>query len=82
MRPSKYLSLFVVCSLMVTGCRGQGPKVTVCILDPVAETLYCGDPDGNQSERPLAQLPPESQYACLTLDDLQLLLNYAKEKCK
>ena len=74
------VSLFVACSL--SACKGSGPQITVCILDPVAQTLECGRPDDTKFTLSLSELTPESPYACMTIGDLQTLVAYVKEKCK
>jgi hypothetical protein len=77
----KYLSLFVVCSLVVSGCKKDGPEVTVCFLDVNAQTLECGRADGSKFSLPFSDIPPETNYACLTVDDWQALVTYVKERC-
>lgn len=79
MQPSKYLSLFAAFSALVS-CRGQGPAVTVCLLDPTSKTLQCGKPDGTGFELPIEE--GLEDHACMTLADLQLLVDYAKRRCR
>lgn len=81
MQQLKLVSLFAVCSLL-SACKGSGPQITVCILDPVAQTLECGRPDDTKFTLALSELNPESPYACMLTEDLQTLVAYVKEKCK
>lgn len=78
----KLVSLFVVCSLVVSGCKKDGPEVTVCFLDVNAQTLECGKADGSKFSLPFADIPASTNYACLTVDDWQALLTYVKERCQ
>lgn len=78
MRLLTSLTLFAVCSLFVS-CKGQGPLVTVCLLDPVANQLQCARANGSTN---IIDLPDATNYVCLSPDDFQTLINYAKEKCK
>lgn len=72
MRQVLYLSLFLVFS----SCAG--PKVTVCVLDPVNQALQCARPDDS---RFTLLLPQAENYVCLSPDDLKVLLDYAKTRC-
>lgn len=84
MRLSKLLNSFVKFSLIIglgflTGCRDSGPSVTICILDPERNALQCGLADGETYELPVELA---RDYACLSLSDLEVLLNYVKQRCK
>jgi len=77
MQRFKYLSLFAVCSLLLS-CRGAGPAVTICLIDSDLQELQCGRPDGSSFVLPLDQA---NNYACLSNNDFQTLVTYIKEKC-
>ena len=72
------LLLFASCSLL-SSCRGDGPSVTVCLVDPVNNSLQCSDSDGNVTE---LQLRDAENYVCLSPTDFELVLNYAKKRCR
>lgn len=71
------LLLFASCSLIA--CRGDGPSVTVCLVDPVNNSLQCSDADGNVTE---LQIGDAGNYVCLSPSDFELVLNYAKKRCR
>jgi hypothetical protein len=66
--------LFAICVASLTGCRGSGPSVTVCILDPAGGTLECGKPDGATFTLPLPLIPSDQTYVCLESNDAAALL--------
>lgn len=75
--------LILLCLLSVSSlsCKGKGPDVTVCLLDPVNNTLECGRPDKTQFTLLLKEIPESQSYACLELSDMQKVITYAKQKC-
>lgn len=73
------LSLLLFVSFNLLGCRGEGPDVIVCLIDSVNNSLQCSDSLGNVTE---LQLGEANNYVCLSPDDFELLLNYAKKKCR
>lgn len=75
----RLLSLLLFVSFSLAGCRGEGPEVTVCLLDPVNNSLQCGKADGTQFSLPIVD---GENYVCLSPDDFELLLNYAKKRCR
>lgn len=66
--------LFVICAVSLTACRGSGPAVTICILDPVGGTLECGRADGTEFSLPLPLIPTNQTFVCLDSDDARALL--------
>jgi hypothetical protein len=73
------LSLLLFASFSLVSCRGEGPAVTVCLIDSVNNSLQCSDADGNVTELPVADA---GNYVCLSPDDFEILLNYAKKRCQ
>jgi hypothetical protein len=73
--PQKILPwLFVICAVSLTACRGSGPSVTVCILDPAGGILECGKADGEKFSLPLPLIPSNQTYVCLESNDAAALL--------
>jgi hypothetical protein len=73
------LALLSAFSLSLAGCRGNGPDLTICLLDPVNQELQCGRSDGTKIVVPL---PDATNYVCLSPDEFATLVNYMREKCQ
>lgn len=73
--------LLVTLLLSLNGCKGKGPDVTICLLDPVNNTLECGRADKTTFTLLLKEIPEGQSYACLELSDMQKVITYAKQKC-
>ena len=71
-------SLFALCAVSLSACRGAGPSVTVCILDPVGGTLECGAADGSKFTLPLELIPTNQTFVCLDSKDAKALLRYCQ----
>ncbi len=65
--------------LALSGCRTSAPEITVCIVDPARNALQCGLADGTTFEVPFQDA---THYACISFDDMQVLLNYVKSGFK
>lgn len=72
------LLLLLGSSLILIGCKHDGPKVTVCLLDPYYQTLECSDPEGNESSRLIVD---SENFVCMSPDDFQTVLTFMKERC-
>lgn len=65
----RFLALLLA-SVSLTGCK-DGPRVTVCVLDPVNASLECSDPDGNGVTLPIADA---ENFVCFSPEDLEKLV--------
>lgn len=63
--------LFLVSLLIALSSCRSGPRVTVCVLDPVNSSLECSDPDGNGLTLPIDQA---ENYVCFSPSDTEKLL--------
>lgn len=70
------LSLALLLAFSLIGCAG--PKVTVCVLDPVNQNLQCFDSKTGKSS--VLLLKDAENYVCLSPSDEQAVLNYCKNK--
>lgn len=70
--------LLASCLFFFASCRGDGPQVTVCIVDAANAELVCVDPKGQQS---IIQLADAENYIALSPDDFKRLLDYARLRC-
>lgn len=73
----KLLLLLSVCSLV--SCKGNGPSVTICIIDSVKNELQCSTAEGVTK---VLALPDAQNFVCLSPEDFNLVLNYVKNRCK
>lgn len=73
------LVTLLLLSIGFSGCKNEGPRVTVCLLDPYYQTLECSDADGKQSTRLIAD---SENYVCMSPDDFQTVVTYIKERCR
>lgn len=78
MRQLTLLTLFVVCSLSLS-CKNKGPDVIVCLVDSFRNELQCSDSLGNKFVIPMNEA---ENYVCLSPEDFQLILNYARNRCQ
>lgn len=68
--------IFPVLSAVCSGCV-SGPKVVVCISDPINHGFQCSDPDDNRS---FLSYDDSENYVAFSPDDAKKLLQYCKGK--
>lgn len=71
--------LLLLSAFSLASCRGNGPDLTVCLLDPERQELQCATADGVVTTLPL---PDATNYVCLSPNEFETLLNYMKKKCR
>ena len=75
----KYLTVLVLC-LLSWGCKGKGPKLTLCISDPAQGAFQCVNPNGSNFVLPYAE---SENYVALSPQDTETLFNWCrKERAK
>lgn len=75
----RWLVLFASFSLLTitnVACN-SGPRVSICLIDPIEHKLDCADPDGKGFSVPLDEA---QSYVCFSDDDLRVLLNRCRQK--
>lgn len=72
------LAAFAILSVACSAC-GTGPKVTVCISDPVNSGFQCSPPEGEEFLLPYDK---SENFVALSPKDTRTVLEYAKRKCK
>lgn len=70
----KNLRLLAICLVSLTSCR-EGPKVTVCISDPVNDGFQCADMSNNKFYLPYKE---SDNYIALNPDDARELFEFCK----
>jgi hypothetical protein len=77
MRLEIFKNLFIVCSLIaLTGCKA-GPKITICQINPLTESLECLDKAGKKF---VVRIYDAEGYIAMPIDDLGILIEYCKMK--
>lgn len=61
---------------LFAGCK-NGPKVTICISDPINEGFQCSDADENKFFLPY---PDSENYIALSSDDARKLFEFCRNK--
>lgn len=74
MRPEKYASLLLACSLI--SCGGA-PEVTVCVSDPPSGGFQCSKPDKSTF---FLKYADSANYTALSPNDLERVTEYVKRK--
>lgn len=71
--------LLAISLASLTACEKGGPRVTLCLVDAVAGTMECADPDKNTFTIPIGQA---DNYVCMSPNDMETLLEWMALKCK
>lgn len=77
MRRGWQLSGFGVFLLSLASCA-SGPKVTVCISNPINGSFECSPPKGDEFSLPFEE---SENYVCMSPKDTERLFRWVKRRC-